>query len=40
MLIVGQGRREGVGRRYSGRVMQKREVVYHFHKFPDIPVGM
>ena len=29
MLIAGQGRGERVGRRYSGRVMQKREVVYH-----------
>ena len=29
MLIAGQGRGGRVGRRYSGRVMQKREVVYH-----------
>ena len=29
MLIAGQGRGERVGRRSSGRVMQKREVVYH-----------
>ena len=29
MLIAGQGRGERVGRRYSGRVMQKREVVYN-----------